>query len=263
MPLPARVISVGARPGPVSLDLTRSAVLVIDMQNDFCVRGGMLDQAGVDLSAIQEAVGPTRRVVVAARAAGVSIVYLKMAHRADLSDMGGPDSPHGRRHLRLSVGDAVTAPNGRASCFLIDGTWNTEIVPELAPAPGDIVVRKHRYSGFFETDLDAQLRALRVRSLVVTGCTTSVCVESTIRDAMFRDYSCLLLEDCTGQPAFPGVSLAGHEASLRVIEEVFGSVSDSETFVRAVDRPARDMTSKPHGPGGEAPRRGDSRPGKE
>ena len=125
----SRMISVEARPGPVTMDLTRCAMLVIDMQNDFGAQGGMFDRAGIDISVIRRAVGPTRRVVAAARAAGVPIVYLKMAHRADMSDTGGPDSPHGRRHLRLAVGEPITSPDGRASRILIDDTWNTEILP--------------------------------------------------------------------------------------------------------------------------------------
>jgi len=96
------------------------------------------------------------------------------------------------------------------------------------------VVRKHRYSGFFETDLDVRLRTLGARSLIVTGCTTSVCVESTVRDAMFRDYDCLVLEDCTGQPEPLGAPTSKHEASLRVIEDMFGSISSSTAFIRGV-----------------------------
>ena len=206
---------------------------MIDMQNDFGAPGGMFDRAGIDISPIQRAVGPTRDVIATARKVGVPVVYLKMAHRADMSDTGGLNSPHGRRHRQLSVGEAVIAPDGRASRILIDDTWNTEILPELAPLQGDIVVRKHRFSGFFETDLDERLRALGARTLVVAGCTTSVCVESTLRDAMFRDYDCLLLEDCTAQPDPPGASHSRHAASLRVIEGVFASIADSVAFIRA------------------------------
>jgi ureidoacrylate peracid hydrolase len=231
---PARVISVEARPRPLTIDLAHSAVLVIDMQNDFGAQGGMFERAGIDISVIQRAVDPTRCVIAAARNAGVPIIYLKMAHRADMSDTGGPNSPHGRRHRRLSVGEPARSPDGRPSRILIDDTWNTEILPELVPLPGDTVVRKHRYSGFFETDLDARLRALGVRSLIVTGCTTSVCVESTVRDAMFRDYDCLVLEDCTGQPEPLGAPRSNHEASLQVIEDMFGSVSSSTAFIRGV-----------------------------
>ena len=222
-----RILSISARPAPLTMDLAQTAVLVVDMQNDFGSRGGMFDLAGIDLSVIQQAVPPSRRVVAAARRVGVPIIYLKMAHRPDLSDTGGPDSPHWFRHQRMAVGQQVTAPDGRLSRVLIEGSWNTEILPELAPHPGDIVVSKHRYSGFFETDLDAQLRTFGIRNLIVTGCTTSVCVKSTIRDAMFRDYICLLLEDCTGQPAFPNTPFGTHEASLLIIQSMFGWVSNS------------------------------------
>jgi ureidoacrylate peracid hydrolase len=230
----SRIVSIQARPVPLSIDLAQSAVLVIDMQHDFGSPGGMFDRAGIDLSSIQRAIPPTRRVVAAARTAGLPIVYLKMTHRADLSDMGGPDSPDWFRHQRMAIGEPVTAPDGRPSRILIEGTWNTEILPELAPLPGDVVVSKHHYSGFFETDLDAQLHALGARHLIVTGCTTSVCVESTIRDAMFRDYACLLLEDCTGQPTFPNSSFGTHEASLLTIQTMFGWVSDSSALIAAL-----------------------------
>jgi ureidoacrylate peracid hydrolase len=232
MSAPSRSLVIDARPAPLTIDLAQSAVLVIDMQNDFGAVGGMFDRVGIDLAVIQKAVEPTRRVVAAARKAGVPIVYLKMAHRPDLSDTGGPGSPHWFRHERLSVGKTVTAPDGKPSRILIDGTWNTEILPELAAQPGDTVVTKHRYSGFFGTNLDARLRDLGVRDLIVTGCTTSICVESTIRDAMYLDYRCLLLEDCTGQPAFPDAPFSTHEASVIAIEKIFGWVSNSETLIK-------------------------------
>ena len=229
-----RTVTVQARPAPLTVDTAATAVLVIDMQNDFGSPGGMFARAGIDLSSIGRAVEPTVRVIAAARAAGLPIVYLKMAHRPDLSDVGAPDSPHWFRHKRMRVGESVTAPNGAPSRILIDGTWNTDILAELTPLAGDIVIRKHRYSGFFETDLDATLRRIGARTLIVTGCTTSVCVESTIRDAMFRDYSCLLLEDCTGQPSFPGTAFSTHEASLLMIETIFGSVTGSDAFLTAI-----------------------------
>lgn len=229
----SRIVSVAARPAPLEIDLSHSAVLVIDMQNDFGSQGGMFDRAGIDLSVIRQAVPPTQRVVAASRAADIPIIYLKMAHRPDLSDTGGQDSPHWFRHKPMSVGEAVTSPDGRPSRILIEGTWNTEILPALTPHPGDIVISKHRYSGFYETDLDDQLQALDARNLIVTGCTTSVCVESTIRDAMFRNYVCLLLEDCTGQPIFPNSPFGTHEASLLTIQAMFGWVSDSASFIAA------------------------------
>jgi ureidoacrylate peracid hydrolase len=175
-------------------------------------------------------------VLAAARGAGIRIVYLKMAFRPDLSDAGLPDTPNWVVHQRMNVGQSVTAPDGTSSRILIRDTWNTAIVDELAPQPDDLVVYKHRFSGFFGTDLDATLKDWGIRNLVFTGCTTSVCVESTLRDAMFRDYRCLLLGDCAAEPIGEGLPRTNHEASLLVIQVLFGSVSDSSAFVTAVER---------------------------
>jgi ureidoacrylate peracid hydrolase len=102
------------------------------------------------------------------------------------------------------------------------------------PRPGDLIVPKHRYSGFFETSLDSVLRARSVRDLIVTGCTTSICVESTVRDAMFRDYRCVVLEDCTAEPIGATLPRTKHEASLLNVETLFGWVSDAEKFTAAL-----------------------------
>lgn len=170
------LVSVKARPHPVDLDQTHAAVIVVDMQNDFGAVGGMFHRGGLDISGIQAAIGPTARVVEAARRAGIPVVYLKMAFRSDLSDIGPDGATNRDRHLFLGVGQAVDAPDGTKSRVLIRDTWNTEIVPELQPASQDTVVYKHRFSGFFETELDAVLRSLGATDLIFTGCTTSICV---------------------------------------------------------------------------------------
>jgi ureidoacrylate peracid hydrolase len=163
-----------------------------------------------------------------------AVVYLKMAFKHDLSDAGPKNSRNRANHLAIGVGTAVQAPNGAESRILIRDTWNTDSLPELTPEPADTVLYKHRYDGFYETDLDAVLKRLGVRNLIVTGCTTSVCVESTIRSAMFRDYSCVLLADCTGDPIGHDVARSNHEASLFIIQRKFGWVSDSHEFVRGI-----------------------------
>ncbi|MCA1823487.1 MAG: cysteine hydrolase family protein [Mycobacteriales bacterium] len=229
-------IVVDARPEPVRFEANRAAVIVVDMQNDFGHVDGMFHRAGLDVSRIRDAIAPTSRVLDAARRAGIPVVYLKMGFRPDLSDLGAEGSANRERHLRFGVGESVDAPDGTPSRILIRDTWNTEIIDELRPEPGDSVVYKHRFSGFFETDLDAMLRGLGVTDLVFTGCTTSVCVESTFRDAMFRDYRCLLLEDCTGEPIGDGLPRTNHEASLLVLELLFGSISSSADFIAALDR---------------------------
>ena len=224
-----------AKPEPVSFDPAKTAIVVVDMKNDFGARGGMMERAGIDISMVQRAVAPTARALAAGRAAGIKVVYLKMAYRPDLSDLGPADSPIRARRLRLGIGQTVTAPNGTEGRILIRDTWNTEILPELTPKAGDTVLYKHRFSGFYETDLDAGLKRQGVECLIVTGCTTSVCVESTIRDATFRDYSCVLLADCTGEPVGNDLPRTNHDASLFVIQSRFGWVSGSPEFIRALE----------------------------
>ena len=234
MDAPHRVVGIAARPQPLEIDIGRCAVLVIDMQNEFGSPGGMFERAGIDISVIRRAIAPTASVLDAARNNGVPVVYLKMQHRPDMTDMGGSGSPHRLKHGFLGVGEAVAAPDGSQNRVLIAGYWGTEIVSELAPGLKDIIVAKHRYSGFFETELDSILRGLDIKHLIVTGCTTSVCVESTIRDAMFKDYHCCLLADCTGEPIGSANSRGNHEASLLTIELLLGWVSESKHFIDAL-----------------------------
>ena len=238
----SRHIRVEARPVPMDIDIRRCAVLVVDMQNDFGAEGGMFHRAGIDISTIRSAVVPTRRVLTEARLAGILIVYLKMAFKPDLSDAGPTESPNFSRHSLLGVGTLVQAPNGDASRVLIRDTWNTDILAALTPLEEDVVIYKHRFSGFFETDLDAILKRKGINQLVITGCTTSICVESTIRDAMFRDYSCVLLEDCTAEPIGNDLPRSNHDASLLTIQMLLGWVSSSDNFVGALESRATSPT---------------------
>jgi ureidoacrylate peracid hydrolase len=221
---------------PVSIDAASTAIIVCDMQNDFGAKGGMFDRAGVDITLIQRAMGPTAKVLAAARRVGIKIVYLKMGFRADLSDLGAPDSVNRVRHLEgFKVGETMRAPDGRDSRILIRDNWGTDIVAELKPHADDVVLYKHRFSGFYETELNATLKRLEVKHLIFTGCTTSVCVESTIRDAMFRDYLPVLLADCTAEPIGSHFPRSNHEASLLIIETLLGWVSGSEQFAKALE----------------------------
>jgi ureidoacrylate peracid hydrolase len=206
--------TVEAKPEAVTLDVTRTALIVIDMQNDFGSKGGMFDLAGIDISGIKKAIAPTARALAAARDAGIKVIYLKMAYRPDLSDLGALDSVNRVRHLHMNVGKTVRAPDGRESRILIRDTWNTDIVSDLQPKAEDIVMYKTRFSGFYKTELDATLNRLAVRHLIITGCTTSICVESTVRDAMFRDYLPILLADCMSEPIGQGPARSNHEATL-------------------------------------------------
>jgi ureidoacrylate peracid hydrolase len=197
----------------------------------------MFDRAGIPIDAIQAIVEPIRLVLDAGRVAGISVVFLKMQFAADLSDAGEPDAPNWIKQRPLRVGERMQTPTGVTGQILVEGTWNTEIVAALTPEPDDLVVSKHRYSGFYETDLDERLRAAGIDTLIFTGATTSVCVESTLRDAFYRDYRCLLLSDCTAEPIGSQLSRSNHEASLLVIETLFGWVADSRSLLTAL-RPA-------------------------
>jgi ureidoacrylate peracid hydrolase len=243
------VLILDAKPAPINIETSKTALLVVDMQNDFGSKGGMFDRAGLDISMIQATVQPTLKVLVAARNTGIPIVYLKMGFSPDLSDLGTVDSPNRMRHLRFGVGQRISAPDGTEGRMLIRDTWNTDIVPELEPESGDIVIYKNRFSGFFETELDDVLRRRGTKYLIVTGCTTSVCVESTVRDAMFRDYSCVLLEDCMGEPIGNDLPRSNHEASLLTIQTLFGWVSKSTDVLKClattgVSMPAKQIAAK-------------------
>jgi ureidoacrylate peracid hydrolase len=228
-------ITLDAKPGSVAIDPAKTAVVVVDMQNDFGSKGGMFDRAGIDISGIQKAIAPTARVLASARRAGIKIVYLKMGYRADLSDLGAPDAPNRARHLRMfAVGQTIETPDGKEGRVLIRDTWGTDIVNELKPQTEDVLVYKHRFSGFYETELDSILKRAAIKHLIVTGCTTSVCVESTIRDAFFRDYHCVLLADCTSEPIAKDAPRSNHDASILIIEILFGWVTTSQQFLKAI-----------------------------
>ena len=154
-------IRVMAKPDSIAIDTARTAVIVVDMENDFGSKGGMFDRAGIDISMIQKVINPTSNDLAAARRAGIKIIYLKMGYREDLSDIGSKESPNRVRHLIfMHVGDTIIAPNGSKSRILIRDSWGTDIVPELKPQTGDIVIYKTRFSGFYKTELDSILKQL-------------------------------------------------------------------------------------------------------
>jgi ureidoacrylate peracid hydrolase len=235
-------ITIAAKPEPLVLDPRQTAVIVVDMQNHFASPGGTFSNAGIDTSPILALVGPITDVLNTARGAGSKVIYLKMR-------VPSAPAPSGEPLLRGSAGgtlnrwahyvdlvgrhDAAAPAEGPAAAKAPTGTWNADILDDLAPLPEDTVVPKHRFSGFFETDLDATLKSLGVKNLIFTGCTTSVCVESTLRDAAFRDYNCVLLADCVAEPIGASLDRTNHDATLLLTELLFGWVSDSAAFVAA------------------------------
>jgi ureidoacrylate peracid hydrolase len=226
------MVTIEARPDAVTLDPRRTAVLVVDMQNDFASPGGMFERAGIDVRPAAAAIDSTRSLLAAARDAGMAIVYLQMEYEPDLSDAGDETAPNRIKHRPLGL-DAGNA--------LIRDTWGTAIVDDLAPEPGDLLVSKQRYSGFFNTDLDGELQRRGITHLLVAGLTTSVCVESTVRDAMFRDYSCIVLEDCTAEPIGADAPRTNKDASLLVVETLFGWVANTAAILEALERQTRSL----------------------
>jgi ureidoacrylate peracid hydrolase len=237
-----RDIHLTARPDSISFASSSTAVIVVDMQNDFGTKGGLFDIAGIDISIIQKVVKPISNVLVAARKKGIKIIYLKMGFLPDMSDFGKRESASKMRQL---IGDTFPAPNGSIGRFLIRDTWNTDIVSQLEPQPEDIVIYKSRYSGFYKTTLDSILRQLEKKYLIFAGCTTSICVESTVRDATFRDYMSIVLEDCTAEPIGNGLPRSNHEASLLNIQTNFGWVSNSTEFIKSIQNLSVLTSSKP------------------
>ena len=226
---------VDARPSAVLIDPARTALIVVDMQNDFASHGGMFQRAGIDVSAIRQIVPSIAAMLDVARSAGVLVCYLRMGFAPDLSDAGYPTSPTWLKHQPLNVGGDVVAPDGSPSRILIRGTWNTDIIEELTPEASDLIVDKHRYSGFHGTDLAAMLRARRIDTLLFMGATTSVCVESTVRDAMMNDFHCVVVEDCVAEPIGASFERTNHEATLLTLEVLFASIAQSSSVIEALN----------------------------
>jgi ureidoacrylate peracid hydrolase len=224
-------ILVNSKPDSINVDIERKAVIVVDMENDFCSKGGLMDKFGIDLSVIQNIISPTKAFLASARKAAIPIIYLKMGYKPDLSDLGAKELAIRERFYGI-VGDTIASPNGAIGRLLIRDTWNTDIISEIKPQTNDIVIYKTRFSGFYQTQLDSILKSKNIKFLIIVGCTTSVCVESTVRDAMFRDYFSIVLEDCTAEPDGFDLARSNHEASLFIIQSELGWVSNSREFIK-------------------------------
>lgn len=222
-----KLVTVAAKPEPIEIDLAKTAVIVVDMQNAFASEGGMFDLVGLDISGAKGVIENNKKIIDAARAAGVKVIYLKMSYAPDLSDSGGPGSPNWHKEFGLVMMRKKPEYKGK---FLIRGSWDEKIVDELKPQPGDIVIPKPRYSGFRGTSLDVVLKTYDITYLVFTGIATNVCVESTLRDAFFLDYWPIIVSDAVNNAGPPFTQ----KATLWNIEALFGWVTTTDGFLKAV-----------------------------
>ena len=216
-----------AKPEPILLRPSETALIVVDMQNAYASPGGYLDLAGFDISGAAPAIEKIKEAADAARAAGMPVIFFQNGWDPDYVQAGGPGSPNWHKSNALKTMRERPELQGK---LLAKGGWDYELVQALPPQPGDIIVEKPRYSAFFNTNLDSLLRAKGIRSLVFTGIATNVCVESTLRDGFFLEYFGVVLHDATHHAGPDFIQ----KATLFNIESFFGWVSSVDEFRTAL-----------------------------
>ena len=227
-PLPAHVITVPTATKTLRLDLAKTALLVIDMQNDFCHPDGWLASIGVDVSPARSPIAPLQAFLPVLRSVAVPIIWINWGNRPDLLNVGAA-TRHVYNPTGAGVGLGDPLPSNGAPVLQKD-SWAAAVVEELTPEAGDIQVDKYRMSGFWDTPLDSILRNLGRTTLLFAGVNADQCVMATLQDANFLNYDCILVQDCTATTSPEYCWLA----TLYNVKQCFGFVTDSPTIIGAI-----------------------------